>query len=220
MDFKIPEPIGDFEWGNLVADLLAENDDLEALKKNISKSVREKLYLAHLWYLKYKDAPQDYLIDHDVSVEFYKSLFDDPTANEPSGLYLDHLLKQAFVGGEIPKYNPSEIPGIYESPSKEYKSPFEEIDGRFYITLKVDPPYHAEPKLNELGLPIKEFYTTRDVCQVLDLHPDTLRYRLRKKIYPEPQNMAGDKRRFTMDEIKELIRITEQFPQKKWRLRS
>ncbi|MBW2079026.1 MAG: hypothetical protein JRI71_16045 [Deltaproteobacteria bacterium] len=74
-------------------------------------------------------------------------------------------------------------------------------------------------RLNELSLPQKEFYTTKDLYQALDLHPDTFRYRLRKGIYPEPNTMAGDKRRYTLNEIKELIKITEDFPQKKWKLR-
>jgi hypothetical protein len=218
MDYKIPEPAGNVDWGNLAVDLLASIDNLESLRKKINQTIREKLYLAYLWYLKYKDTPKDYLIDHDVSVEFYKSLFDDPTANEPSDLYLGHLLQHAFVGGEIPKYNPYEIPGIHESPSKEYGNHFEERNGKRYIKLKIDPPYFKplEPKLNDLGLPDKEFYTTKEVCGVLDLHPDTFRYRLRKGIYPEPKYKAGDKRRFTYEEAKEIIRITKAMPRPKY----
>jgi hypothetical protein len=91
---------------------------------------------------------------------------------------------------------------------------------RTQIRVHIYPPYPLkQPALNELGLLQKEFYTTKDLCEILDLHPDTLRYRLRKGIYPEPKKRAGDKRRFTLDEIKELIKITEQFPQKKWKLR-
>lgn len=67
----------------------------------------------------------------------------------------------------------------------------------------------SESEPNDLGLPEKEFYTTKEVCGVLDLHPDTFRYRLRKGIYPEPKNWAGDKRRFTYDEVAEIVRITE-----------
>ena len=178
MECKIPEPIGDLEWGHLVVDLLATNDDLESLKKAINQAIKEKLYTACLWYLKYKDSPKDYLVDHDVGVDFYKSLFDDPTSNQPSELYLEHLLEQAFVGSEIPKYEPPQAPNF----SDYWESPFEEIDGRLYINLKVDPPYLKplpEPKLNDIGLPDKEYYTTGDLCRLLDLHPDTFRYRLR-----------------------------------------
>ena len=209
MDYKIPEPVGNFDWGNLVVDLLASIDNLESLKKEINRTIREKLYLAYLWYLEYKDAPRDYLIDHDVSVEFYKSLFDDHTANELSDLYLGHLLQHAFVGGEIPKYDPYEIPGIRESPSEEFNSLFEKRNGRIYLKLKVDPPYFKplESELNDLGLPDKEFYTTKEVCGVLDLHPDTFRYRVRKGIYPEPKNRAGDKRRFTYEESRRLFEL-------------
>ncbi|MCD6294622.1 MAG: MerR family transcriptional regulator [Deltaproteobacteria bacterium] len=60
---------------------------------------------------------------------------------------------------------------------------------------------------------------TPDVCKVLDLQPDTLRYRLRKGTYPEPKQKAGDKRRFTVEEIKEIIQITGEFPRKKWKPR-
>jgi len=96
----------------------------------------------------------------------------------------------------------------------------EETEELLFKTAAALNTTRTSTQLNELGLPIKEFYTTRDVCEVLDLHPDTFRYRLRKGIYPEPKNMAGDKRRFTLDEIKEIIKITEEFPKPKWRLRS
>lgn len=221
MECDASEPVGNFEWGNFVVDLLASIDNLEFLKKKINQAIREKLYLAYLWYIKYKDTPKDYLIDHDVSVDFYKSLFDDPTANEPSELYQDHLLKQAFVDSEISKYNPSEIPRIYESPPKEHKSPFEERNGRRYIRLKVDPPFlkPMNPELNDLGLPDKEFYTTGDLFRLLDLHPDTFRYRLRSGIYPEAKNRSGDKRRFTYEEVVEIMRITKAMPRLRYKPR-
>ena len=111
--------------------------------------------------------------------------------------------------------------GFHESPSKEYGNHFEERNGKRYIKLKIDPPYFKplEPKLNDLGLPDKEFYTTKEVCGVLDLHPDTFRYRLRKGIYPEPKNRAGDKRRFIYEEVKEIIEIMGEFSQKKRKFR-
>jgi len=102
----------------------------------------------------------------------------------------------------------------------EKKTHFQFTDEtRTQIDVHIHPPYLPKPKLNQFGLPQKEFYTTKDLCKILDLHPDTIRYRLRKGIYPEPKNKAGDKRRYTLDEIKKLIRITEKFPQKKWKLR-
>jgi len=200
MECNAPEPVGDFKWGNLVVDLLAGSDDLEALKNDIDQSVKKKLYLAYLWYQKYKDSPLDYLTDHDVSVDFYKSLFDDPTANQPSEPYLEHLLQHAIIGSDIPKYEPP-LPD-------SCKDPFEEIDGRLYIHLKVDPPFPLISPLNDLGLPDKELYTTGDICRILDMHLDTFRYRLRSGIYPEPKQRAGDKRRFTKDEIKKIVQIT------------
>ena len=88
--------------------------------------------------------------------------------------------------------------------------------------FKLDTPYPLqilEQNLNEFGLPIKEFYTTRDICGLLGLHQDTFRYRLRTGIYPEPKIRFGDKRRFTKYEIKQLVRITENFPSPKWKLK-
>jgi DNA-binding transcriptional MerR regulator len=56
-------------------------------------------------------------------------------------------------------------------------------------------------------LPKKEFNTTADICKILNLLPDTLRYRLRTGKYPEPQRKAGDKRRFTIDEVREIAKM-------------
>ena len=90
------------------------------------------------------------------------------------------------------------------------------------FNFKLDKPYPLQiPKsdLNELGLPEKELYTTADVCEVLGLHQDTFRYRLRTEIYPEPKKRSGDKRRFRKEEVVEIVRITKSFPAQKWRLK-
>ena len=81
--------------------------------------------------------------------------------------------------------------------------------------FKLDEPYPLQApgrELNDLGLPEKEYYTTGDVCRLLGLHQDTFRYRLRVGIYPEPKKRAGDKRRFTKEEVKVIISITEPKP--------
>ncbi len=49
-----------------------------------------------------------------------------------------------------------------------------------YLKISVNPPYlkPPEPALNDLGLPTKEYYTTQDVCKILDIKPDTFRQRI------------------------------------------
>ena len=60
--------------------------------------------------------------------------------------------------------------------------------------------------MNDLGLPIKPYYFTRDVCKVLNVLPDTSRERIYRGFYPE-YGKIGRKRMFTLEEIKELISI-------------
>jgi len=81
-----------------------------------------------------------------------------------------------------------------------------------YIEVTLPEPYLKipEPEMNYLGLPEKEFYTTGDLCRLLDLHPDRFRYRLRSGIYPEAENRSGNKRRFSYKEVFEFVRITRQ----------
>ena len=78
-----------------------------------------------------------------------------------------------------------------------------------FLRIPVNPPYLRtyKPLINDLGLPEKEYYTTQDICKILNLLPDTFRYRLRTGKYPEPKKKAGDKRRFTIEEVKEIVRI-------------
>jgi hypothetical protein len=79
-----------------------------------------------------------------------------------------------------------------------------------YLNIPVNPPYLKPLKTpkNELGLPNKPYYFTRDVCKVLNVSPDTFRARIYAGHYPE-YGKIGVKRIFTLDQIKELIRITE-----------
>jgi hypothetical protein len=79
-----------------------------------------------------------------------------------------------------------------------------------FLDIPVNPPYlkHPNPVLNELGLEQKDYYMTCDVCKVLKIKPDTFRQRIYRAYYPEYQKI-GVKRIFTLDQIKELIRITE-----------
>ena len=86
------------------------------------------------------------------------------------------------------------------------------------ISLKfpVNPPYLNRPKttLNELGLELKDYYMTKDICKVLNIKPDTFRQRIYRGFYPEFQKIAG-KRIFILEQIKELLRLTEELIKKK-----
>jgi len=76
------------------------------------------------------------------------------------------------------------------------------------IKIPINPPYIKLPEayINELGLPAKEYYRTKDVCQCLGISPDLLRYRLRTGKYPESEIVNG-KRFFTYEYCRMIIRI-------------
>jgi hypothetical protein len=78
-----------------------------------------------------------------------------------------------------------------------------------YLKIPVSPPYSKpqEMQINDLGLPVKPYYTTADVCSLLKIHPDTFRHRLRQGHYPESIKVSG-KRRFQIDQIKNILKIT------------
>jgi len=82
------------------------------------------------------------------------------------------------------------------------------LNALIFLKIPVNPPYLTKPKpaTNDLGLLKKNYYTTKDLCKVLKLKPDTFRYRLRKGYSPEPARMGG-KRRFTDKEIRKIIRF-------------
>jgi hypothetical protein len=84
-----------------------------------------------------------------------------------------------------------------------------------FLKIPVHPPYLKEPEIptNDFGLQIKSYYTTRDVCKVLELRADTLRYRFRSGIYPEPEKVGG-KRRFSESDIIELSNVTKMLVKK------
>jgi hypothetical protein len=67
------------------------------------------------------------------------------------------------------------------------------------LKITVSPPYFKEPELpkNNLGLPIKPYYTTQDVCKVLGLSQDIFRQRIYKCFYPKTDKVGG-KRIFTI----------------------
>ena len=55
---------------------------------------------------------------------------------------------------------------------------------------------------------LKEYCTTADLCKVLNIKPDTFRYRIRTGKYPEAKKVGG-KRRFTEMEIQEILETTK-----------
>jgi len=76
-----------------------------------------------------------------------------------------------------------------------------------FLNIPVNPPYLKtyKPPINDIGLPEKDYYTTADICKILNLLPDTFRYRLRTGKYPEPAKVGG-KRRFTIDQVREIVK--------------
>jgi len=77
------------------------------------------------------------------------------------------------------------------------------------LFIPISPPYFKEPdpELNEFGLPVKDYYTTGDVCSILCLKPDSFRARIRSGYYPEPIRV-GHARKFNLDEIKTILELT------------
>jgi hypothetical protein len=47
-----------------------------------------------------------------------------------------------------------------------------------------------------------------DVCKVLDIKPETLKYRLERGFYKDPKRL-GEKRKFSEIDIREIIKTTE-----------
>jgi hypothetical protein len=92
-----------------------------------------------------------------------------------------------------------------------YAQNTESISSSNRITIPITPPYLKElnQPLNELGLTIKNYYTTKDLCKVLNINPDTLRSRFRRGYYVEPVRKNG-KRVLTLQEVKEIVGISKQ----------
>jgi hypothetical protein len=56
-----------------------------------------------------------------------------------------------------------------------------------YLKISIDPPYLKPPEtvLNDLGLPIRKYYTIKDLFKVFNIKPDAFRYRIKKGYYGE-----------------------------------
>jgi len=129
---------------------------------------------------------------------------DDIPSPLPPLIQLTPELCEYLKGIAVPYNAPDDV---WENARIRFADPGHE---NIQMRIDVDPPYLKLPsrELNDLGLPEQELYTTGDICKLLDLHLDTFRYRLRSGIYPEPKQRAGDKRRFTKDEVKKIEQIT------------
>lgn len=60
------------------------------------------------------------------------------------------------------------------------------------LKIRVNSPYlkMPGPALHSLGLPDKPYYTTRDVCKVLGISPDTFRQRIYRATTPNTERLA------------------------------
>lgn len=96
--------------------------------------------------------------------------------------------------------------------ASQFTGPFNRL---ISLKIPVNPPFlkPPEPVLNALGLPIRDYYTTQDVCKLLKIKPDTFRNRLERRYYPEPKKVGG-KRRFSEMEIREMLKITKELRKK------
>jgi len=62
--------------------------------------------------------------------------------------------------------------------------------------------------LNNFVLPDKLYYTTQNICKVLNIYPDTFRYKLKAAYYLEPGKVGG-KRRFSEQDIRKIIQLAQ-----------
>ena len=77
------------------------------------------------------------------------------------------------------------------------------------IEITLEKPYRKEPppRLNSFGFPAKPRYRTGDVCAILRVSPDLLRWRFLTGKYSEV-GRDGRGRIFTIEDVKRLISQT------------
>ena len=77
------------------------------------------------------------------------------------------------------------------------------------IEITLEKPYRKEPppRLNSFGFPAKPRYRTGDVCAILRVSPDLLRWRFMTGKYSEV-GRDGWGRIFTLEDVKRLISQT------------
>ena len=74
------------------------------------------------------------------------------------------------------------------------------------IEITLEKPYRKEPppQLNRFGIPAKSKYRTADVCAVLRISPDVLRWRSLQGKYPRVKR-DGRGRIFTLEDIESML---------------
>ena len=74
--------------------------------------------------------------------------------------------------------------------------------------MELNEPVRSNPlPVNDLGLPVADFYRIGDVCRVLRISPDLLRWRLRVGKCPESNRRDRRGRLFTLAEIRALLSL-------------
>jgi hypothetical protein len=79
-----------------------------------------------------------------------------------------------------------------------------------FFKILISPPYLKAPTqpLNELSLPIRDYYTMKDLSKILGVRPDALRYRFRSGYYPEAKRING-KRSFSLQNLKAIVALSQ-----------
>lgn len=86
------------------------------------------------------------------------------------------------------------------------------LNSPILLKVKLPKPFFVRPTppINELDLPVKEFYKTSDVSKALKISPETFRKRILADHYPDKFRRKGAIRIFSSEEIKQLIELTEE----------
>jgi hypothetical protein len=86
------------------------------------------------------------------------------------------------------------------------------VDSR-EVEITLPTPYTKDLpiKINQLGLLDKKHYRTGDLCRLLGVKADTLRWRFRTGEYPEVTS-DGKGRLFALADIERILAITQGLP--------
>jgi hypothetical protein len=84
------------------------------------------------------------------------------------------------------------------------------------IEINLEEPYRRVPipRLNKFGLPEKIRYRTADVCALLGISSDLLRWRFLKGKYSEIRKDGG-KRVFTLEDLEAILAQTKNLPKRR-----
>jgi hypothetical protein len=80
------------------------------------------------------------------------------------------------------------------------------------VEITLEEPYTRDlpAKCNRFGIPEKNRYRTGDLCPLLGIDPDTLRWRFKAGKYPEVAR-DGKGRIFVLADIERILAITKNF---------